>query len=107
MNLNLNNLTLAELKALRDSIDIELELRGKEQRQKLLQEFRDKAREYGVSLEELLAGQKIKAVRPTGKVAAKFANPSNPEQTWTGRGKKPRWVSECLAAGNSLDELRV
>lgn len=31
---------------------------------------------------------------------AKYRNPANPEQTWTGRGKKPNWltdpVDDCL-----------
>ena len=26
------------------------------------------------------------------KVAAKYRNPANPEQTWTGRGVSPSWV---------------
>lgn len=28
------------------------------------------------------------------KVAPKYRNPTNPEQTWTGRGKAPLWVQE-------------
>ena len=68
----------------------------------------EKAKSLGISLEDLLAGQKAKAkTRAGGKVAAKYANPGNPEQTWTGRGKRPLWVNECLAGGKSLDDLRV
>ena len=26
------------------------------------------------------------------KVAPKYRNPANPEQTWTGRGKAPKWI---------------
>ena len=108
MNINLSALSLAELKTLQDNIVIEMELRSREERQKLLQEFRDKAKSLGISLEDLLAGQKAKAkTRAGGKVAAKYANPGNPEQTWTGRGKRPLWVNECLAGGKSLDDLRV
>lgn len=108
MKINLKTLSLAELKDLRDEIDIETEVRAKEERQKLLQEFRDKAKALGVSLEDLLAGQKTKGrVRSAGKVAAKYANPADASQTWTGRGKQPRWVSECLAAGKTLDDLKV
>lgn len=108
MKINLKSLSLAELKDLRDEIDIETELRAKEERQKLVQEFRDKAKALGISLEELLAGQKGKGkVRAAGKVAAKYANPADPSQTWTGRGKQPRWVGECLAAGKTLDDLKV
>jgi DNA-binding protein H-NS len=33
------------------------------------------------------------------KVAAKYRNPANPEQTWTGRGVSPVWVQELKTAG--------
>jgi len=33
------------------------------------------------------------------KVAPKYRNPSNPEQTWTGRGVSPTWVQALKAAG--------
>jgi DNA-binding protein H-NS len=34
------------------------------------------------------------------KVAAKYRNPANPEQTWTGRGVSPSWVQALKASGN-------
>lgn len=33
------------------------------------------------------------------KVAPKYRNPANAEQTWTGRGKTPLWVQELKQAG--------
>jgi DNA-binding protein H-NS len=30
-----------------------------------------------------------------------------PLETWSGRGKQPRWVTELLATGKSLDEFRI
>jgi DNA-binding protein H-NS len=106
MKINLKSLSVAELKSLQDEIATELELRTKEERQKLIQEFRDKAKSLGVSLDELMSGQKGKA-RTGGKVAAKYAHPSDRSLTWTGRGKKPRWVSEWLDSGKSLDDLKI
>lgn len=41
------------------------------------------------------------------KVLPKFQNPVQPTQTWAGRGKKPRWFSEMIEAGKSLDDLRI
>jgi DNA-binding protein H-NS len=41
------------------------------------------------------------------KVNPKFRNPEPPHQTWSGRGRQPRWVSEMLEAGKSLDDLRI
>jgi len=33
------------------------------------------------------------------KVAPKYRNPANAEQTWTGRGVSPTWVQELKTAG--------
>ncbi|WP_310626141.1 H-NS histone family protein [Limnohabitans sp.] len=40
------------------------------------------------------------------KVALKYRNPSNPEQTWTGRGVSPAWVQALKAAG-TLDSALI
>ncbi len=41
------------------------------------------------------------------KVLPKFQNPKQPTQTWAGRGKRPRWFSEMIDAGMSIDDLRI
>lgn len=38
-------------------------------------------------------------------VAPKYRNPANPEQTWTGRGKSPTWITELKAAGTLENAL--
>jgi DNA-binding protein H-NS len=40
------------------------------------------------------------------KVAPKYRNPSNAEQTWTGRGVSPTWVQELKTAGK-LDSALI
>src|SRR3954454_4457494 len=42
-----------------------------------------------------------------GKVAPKYRNPDNPAETWTGRGRQPRWVQAALAQGRTLAELSI
>ncbi len=106
MKVNLKLLSIVELKALQSEIAVEMEARKKGERQKLLQEFRDKAKSLGISLDELLSGQKGKP-RSTGKVAVKYIHPADASLTWTGRGKRPRWVGEWLAGGKSMDDLKV
>ena len=41
------------------------------------------------------------------KVSPKFQNPELPSQTWAGRGKQPHWVGELLAAGRTMEDLRI
>jgi DNA-binding protein H-NS len=40
------------------------------------------------------------------KVAPKYRNPANPDQTWTGRGVSPVWVQALKAAG-TLDTALI
>jgi len=40
------------------------------------------------------------------KVAPKYRNPANPEQTWTGRGVSPTWV-QALKATGALDSALI
>jgi DNA-binding protein H-NS len=41
------------------------------------------------------------------RVLPKFRNPIEPSQTWSGRGKKPRWVLDQLKSGKQLDDFRI
>lgn len=41
------------------------------------------------------------------KVLPKFCNPSAPEETWSGRGKQPRWLVAALQSGHRLEEFRI
>lgn len=42
-----------------------------------------------------------------GSSPVRYRNPSDPAQAWTGRGRQPKWVSEWVGSGKSLDALRV
>jgi DNA-binding protein H-NS len=56
------------------------------------------------------AGKAPKAVKKGAlagkKVAPKYRNPANPEQTWTGRGVSPTWVQALKTAG-TLDSALI
>jgi DNA-binding protein H-NS len=47
------------------------------------------------------------AHRPYPPVVPKFANPDEPSQVWSGRGKQPQWVKEKLASGLTLEDLSI
>jgi DNA-binding protein H-NS len=40
------------------------------------------------------------------KVLPKYSNPENPEETWTGRGRSPAWVSS-LRGNDKLDTALI
>jgi len=52
-------------------------------------------------------------IKPTSKKGSKskskpaFANPNDPTQTWTGKGRQPNWVASYLALGNTLESAKI
>jgi DNA-binding protein H-NS len=42
-----------------------------------------------------------------GQVQPKYRNPDKHSETWSGRGRKPKWVEDKLASGKSLDDLLI
>jgi DNA-binding protein H-NS len=40
-------------------------------------------------------------------VAAKYVNPDDPSETWTGRGRKPRWLNAKLQEGAKLERFLI
>jgi DNA-binding protein H-NS len=41
------------------------------------------------------------------KVSPKFRNPEEPSQTWTGRGKQPRWLAAQLRSGRRIEDFQI
>ena len=85
------------------------ELRNQE-RSGVIEEMRKKIAEYGLSATDLkltgrAAGRRV-AVGGASKAIAKYRGPTG--GTWSGgRGRKPRWVTEALAAGKSLSDFEI
>ncbi len=85
------------------------EMRNQE-RAGIIEELRKKIAEYGISAADLKlsvrgGGKRVAASMPV-KAAARYRGPAG--ETWSGgRGRKPRWVSEALAAGKSLSDFEI
>lgn len=65
------------------------------------------AERHGVAFEEVIALHGGKGRKSSAKAAAKYVNPADPSQTWSGRGRKPGWVHEALKAGKSIEDLEI
>jgi DNA-binding protein H-NS len=53
------------------------------------------------------SGKMGRARSPYPRVFPKYINPAQPEETWAGRGKTPRWLTAQLKTGKKLDEFRI
>ncbi len=66
------------------------------------------AQELGLSVAMVPKAKKSDEGTMKSKAPAKYANPTNPSQTWAGgQGARPHWVRDHLAAGGALDELLI
>ena len=119
MSIDLRNLSAKELGALIE--------KAKQQQSRLAKRtpiatVRSKitkfAKAEGYTLEELFgmsgnrgtkaaAKPSSRAGRKLGKVAPKYRNPANPKETWTGRGKQPRWLAALIAKGKKADDFLI
>ena len=102
--MDLSKLSFPELRNLQEQIKRELKQREGMDKQKAREQIFAIAQQVGVPLKELLAG--FPGTRG-GKVEARYRNPANAAEQWTGRGRQPKWVKEWVDGGKSLDDLRI
>ena len=91
----------------------------RERSDKRIEELRQLAREAGYEVTLTRIGEdRFKQTRrsSTGKrlgddrrreVSAKYQNPDNPKEQWSGRGRKPKWVEVALAHSSKLEDLTI
>jgi DNA-binding protein H-NS len=104
MAIDLSGLSLKELKALHAQVAREIDGFVERKKRDAVKELEDVAKSLGYSLEELVG---TKPTRKRAPAKPKYANPANKSETWTGRGRRPRWVEAALKAGKSLDDLAI
>jgi DNA-binding protein H-NS len=102
--MNLNEMSLKELKDLQGQVGKAIATFEDRRKKDALAELEEIARAKGFSLSELTGGP---ATRKRSASSAKYANPANAADTWTGRGRKPRWFSEAMAAGKKPEDLAI
>lgn len=116
MNIDLEKLSLPELNAL---------LIAAERRKRLISSRRPialvrrkmiaLAAQHGYTIEELYgdqpaaqaASKKRAPRRKAGKVAAKYRDPENKRNTWSGRGRMPRWLAQKTKHGRSATDFLI
>lgn len=106
----LERMSLDELKNLRKKLDRAIASYETRKRQQALSALEQAARDHGFRLSELMSDRQSGKSKPRAgdagpDAAPAYVNPENPEQTWSGRGRRPRWVNDALEAGRTLDDL--
>lgn len=104
MDIDLNELSLKELKDLQSQVAKAISGYEDRRKKEALAELEEKARALGFSLAELTG---VSPTRKRTPAVAKYANPSDSSDTWSGRGRKPRWFEAALKSGKSAEDLAI
>lgn len=104
MKINLESMSLKELKDLHSQVAKAISGYEDRKKQLAIAALEEQARAHGFSLSELVATAPVRKRRPA---RAKYANPANTSDTWTGRGRKPLWVVAALNSGKTLTDLLI
>lgn len=104
MDIDINALSLKELKELQAQVGKAVATYEDRKKKAALAELEEKARAMGFSLAELTGAVTTRKRSPT---VARYANPADATDTWSGRGRKPRWFIAALAAGQSPEDLAI
>ncbi|RUS59557.1 H-NS histone family protein [Pseudorhodobacter sp. E13] len=104
MEIDLNALSLNDLRNLQTRVSKAIANFEDRRKKEALAELEEKAKEFGFSLSELTS---VSVTRKRAPAVAKYANPADKTETWSGRGRKPRWFAAALAAGKSPDDLTI
>lgn len=92
-------MTLDELLNMKKEIDRGIE----KQKESVIHEIIQKMAMVNISIDDL---QRI--LKPSkGKMPAKYRNPLDANQTWTGKGKHPKWFDENLASGYDREIMKI
>ena len=109
---------LAKLRKEREALEKKEKMLVAKTNEKVLAKIVALVKDAGLTVDEVvkaLSGGKTKSTAPRAakksslvgkKVAPKYRNPANPEQTWTGRGVAPGWA-QALKTQGQLDSALI
>lgn len=107
--LNVDKMSLKDLVELEAKVSKAIAAARDRERSDLKKKLAEMAETHGFSVGELFGGGRAGRGAGKGKSvgAAKYANPDNKSDTWTGRGRKPNWLVDRLKKGGKLDDFSI
>lgn len=103
--MDLKNLSLQELETLQGEVAVAISDLKKRKKVETIKALKALAQSKGFSLEEILGN--IGKTKTKTAVAPKYVDPSNPDNTWSGRGRKPKWLVAALESDRSLEDFAL
>ena len=104
--INVDKMSLKELVALDGKVKIAIAEARTKERAELKSKVAELAASHGFSVAELF-GTNGRAGKSKATGVAKYANPDDAGDTWTGRGRKPNWLVARLKKGADLADFLI
>lgn len=103
---DLSTYSIAKLRALEVQVIDELKTRHFLSVSKAREQILHIAQSAGISVKELMAGKSAPKAK-SAPASAKYRNPDDASQVWSGRGRQPNWIKAYTASGKSLDDAKI
>jgi len=112
MKFNLKSLSRKELEKLQSDVSKALDKVGQREMKAAKIAAEKAAAAHGFSLSDLTGGAAPKKAPKAAKKAkkpapAKFRNPADADQTWSGKGRQPDWFKKAVAGGKSPASMAI
>ena len=109
--LNLASMSVDEMWRLHEEIGRVLSVRLTSEKRELEKRLAQLRREKETHQLDSVVAQSLKDVprarRKYPRVFPKYRNPNEPSETWSGRGKQPRWLAAALKTGHTIEEFAI
>ena len=102
--INVDKMSLQELVALQPRLEEAIAEARQRERSEIKEKIAALAAGSGFSVSELFGT--VRGLKGS-KVAPKYMNPDNRSETWSGRGRQPRWLVAKLAEGAKLEQFKI
>lgn len=112
MKIDLKGMSRKELEKLQKDVAKALNRISEKELKAVRDEAAKLAAKHGYTLADIAGGtaparKATKAKGPKTKAPAKYANPADKKQTWTGKGRQPVWYKEAIAAGATPASMEI
>ena len=105
MRNDFNKLSESDLENVIENAGKELLARQQAKRKEVIAQIKELAASIDIKIE--INDTKTKSTRRGKKVPAKYQNPNDPTQRWSGRGMKPKWLTAFLDKGQKLEKFEI
>lgn len=103
--IDLNSKSPEELAAIIAEAQAQLVAKQTSKRKEVIAQIKELAASIGASV--TINDEAKTSTRSKSAVVAKYRDPDNPKNAWTGRGLAPKWMKAYLDSGRSKEEFLI